>query len=174
MRPRFGTQADDLTLSARITLGAAVGEALFREHGRQVAALCWRGGPAPEVLLITSLNSRRWIIPKGWPDAGQTAAESAAREAFEEAGVTGTVGAEPVGLYHYLKEKKDGGMPCRVEVFALHVTRQAEDYPEKGLRVLAWVSPDQAAARVVEPALRQILRDFRNGLPHAGPRRRAG
>jgi 8-oxo-dGTP pyrophosphatase MutT (NUDIX family) len=161
-------------MARRITLGAAVGGALFREHGRQVAALCWRGGLQTEILLITSLNSRRWIIPKGWPDAGQTHGESAAREAFEEAGVTGNLSPEPLGRYHYLKEKKDGGMPCSVEVFALEVTRQVDDYPEKGQRTLAWVSLDQAAARVAEPALRQILRDFKKHQPHAKARRRAG
>ncbi len=109
-----------------------VGDAFFREHGRQVAALCWRAAPAPEILLITSLSSKRWIIPTGWPDPEQTLAESAAREAFEEAGVTGKIEAQPLCRYHYLKEKKDGGMPCSVEVFALQVTRQVDDFPEKG------------------------------------------
>jgi 8-oxo-dGTP pyrophosphatase MutT (NUDIX family) len=155
----------------RITRGTGLGDPLFREHGRQVAALCWRSDPIPEVLLITSLNSRRWIFPKGWPEAGQTAAQSAAREAFEEAGVTGTVAAEPIGAYHYLKEKKDGGMPCRVDVFALQVTGQADDYPEKGQRSLAWMSLDQAAARVAEPGLREILRDHGKRLPLPAARR---
>lgn len=150
-------------MDRRITQGGAVkGEPLFREHGRQVAALCWRDRPMLEVLLITSLNSRRWILPKGWPEPGQTPAESAAREAFEEAGVTGKIGAQPIGHYHYLKEKKDGsGMPCSVEVFALAVTRQLHDWPEKGARELAWLPLDQAAARVSEPGLRQVLKEFR-------------
>ena len=69
--------------------GAVKSEALFREHGRQVAALCWRTGLAGlEVLLITSRHSKRWILPKGWLQPDLTAAENAAREAFEEAGVT--------------------------------------------------------------------------------------
>jgi len=88
----------------------AQGETLFREHGRQVAALCWRQSskrPSElEVLLITSLNSKRWILPKGWAEAGLSPADNAMREAFEEAGVTGKVEAKPVGTYHYLKEKK--------------------------------------------------------------------
>ena len=102
-------------------------------------------GPVLEVLLITSLNSKRWILPKGWPEPDLTAAESAAREAFEEAGVAGKVSAKPIGTYHYLKEKKDGsGLPCSVEVFALAVTKQLHDWPEKGARTLAWVPLDQA------------------------------
>jgi 8-oxo-dGTP pyrophosphatase MutT (NUDIX family) len=148
------------------------GEPLFREHGKQVAALCWRTRPVLEVLLITSPNSRRWILPKGWPEPGQTPAESAAREAFEEAGVTGKIGAQPIGHYHYLKEKKDGsGVPCSVEVFALAVTRQLHDWPEKGAREMAWLPLDQAAARVDEPGLRQVLKEFRRAHPPQTVRR---
>ena len=149
----------------RIRYGGAV-KGLFREHGKQVAALCWRvsqkAAPVLEVLLITSLNSKRWILPKGWPEPDLTPAESAAHEAFEEAGVTGKIGAAAVGHYHYLKEKKDGtGVPCSVEIFALQVTKQLHDWPEKGAREIVWLPLDQAAIRVGEPGLRQVLRDFR-------------
>jgi 8-oxo-dGTP pyrophosphatase MutT (NUDIX family) len=143
-----------------------LGEALFREHGRQVAALCWRVSPKRasvlEVLLITSLNTKRWIVPKGWVEPEMSPAENAAREAFEEAGVTGRVSPRPIGSYHYLKEKKDGGgIPCSVEVFALEVTKQLDDWPEKQTRQLDWVPVDQAVARVAEPGLRQILKGVR-------------
>jgi 8-oxo-dGTP pyrophosphatase MutT (NUDIX family) len=151
-----------------------MGEPLFREHGIQVAALCWRTSPrhGVEVLLVTSLNSKRWIIPKGWPEAELSPAENAAREAFEEAGVTGKINAEPVGSYHYLKEKKDGGgMPCTVKVFALAVTKQLDDWPEKGAREMLWLSPEQAAVKVSEPALRQLLKNFRKALPSQKARR---
>jgi len=162
-------------MSAANHAGAGpMGEPLFREHGLQVAALCWRVSPrhGAEVLLITSLNSKRWIIPKGWPEAGLSPAENAAREAFEEAGITGKISAEPVGSYHYLKEKKDGGgMPCTVDVFALAVTKQLDDWPEKGARELLWLPPEQAAAKVSEPALRQLLRSFRKTLPAQKARR---
>jgi 8-oxo-dGTP pyrophosphatase MutT (NUDIX family) len=114
-----------------------------------------------EVLLITSLNTRRWILPKGWLMPDMTLAGSAAREAFEEAGVTGTIAGDPVGSYHYLKEKKDGcGMPCSVDVFALEVTEQLADWPEKGAREITWLPRDAAAALVSEPGLRQLLQDF--------------
>jgi 8-oxo-dGTP pyrophosphatase MutT (NUDIX family) len=138
-------------------------EALFREHGNQVAALCWRTSRRGlEVLLITSLNSKRWILPKGWPEADLSGAENAAREAFEEAGVTGKTGAGAIGRYLYLKEKREGGgMPVNVEVFALQVTKQLDDWPEKGLRSMIWVPLDQAAAKVSEPGLRDLLKSFR-------------
>jgi 8-oxo-dGTP pyrophosphatase MutT (NUDIX family) len=138
-----------------------------KSGGQQVAALCWRQlsslnrPPAPEVLLVTSLRTRRWILPKGWPHAGLSLAQSAAREALEEAGVTGDVAAAPLGRYHYLKAKKDGGgMACRVDVFALHVRRQRRTWLEKGARELLWLPAEQAAARVSEPGLRRILLQF--------------
>ena len=157
---------------------AVTGESLFREHGKQVAALCWRvshkAGPVLEVPLITSLNSKRWILPKGWPEADLTEAQSAAREAFEEAGVTGKISPQPIGHYHYLKEKKDGsGMPCSVDVFALAVTKQLHDWPEKGTRKIAGLPLEQAAARVGEPGLRQLLKNFRKTHPPQTARRTA-
>ena len=154
------------------------GEVLFREHGNQVAALCWRHSPKRnsqiEILLVTSLNSKRWILPKGWLEPELSPAENAAREAFEEAGVTGKVSPQPIGAYHYLKEKKDGGgMPCSVDVFALAVTKQLDDWPEKNARQLAWVPVEQAAAQVSEPGLREIFRDFRKQHAPAKDRRSA-
>lgn len=153
-------------------MGSGLGDLLFREHGKQVAALCWRG-EAPEVLLITSLTTKRWILPKGWPMDGLTLAQSAAREAFEEAGVEGVIDATPIGNYPYLKERKDGGaMACSVDVFAMEITGQTPDWPERGARELAWLPLDQATAKVTEPGLRQILQEFAaNRTPRA---RRAG
>ena len=143
--------------------GAVKSEALFREHGKQVAALCWRMGKhGLEVLLVTSLNSKRWILPKGWPEPELSPAENAAREAFEEAGVTGKIGIQPVGHYHYLKERREGGgIPVSVDVFALAVTKQVDDWPEQGQRSIVWVPLEQAAAKVSEPGLRAVLKDFR-------------
>ena len=114
-----------------------------------------------EVLLITSLNTRRWILPKGWLMPDMTLTETAAREAFEEAGVTGAIAGDLVGSYQYLKVKKDGcGAPCSVDVFALEVTEQLADWPEKGTREITWQPPDAAAALVSEPGLRQLLQGF--------------
>jgi 8-oxo-dGTP pyrophosphatase MutT (NUDIX family) len=154
--------------------GHMMGEALFREHGRQAAALCWRTSPSHglEVLLITSLSSKRWILPKGWLETELTPQDNAAREAFEEAGITGKVSAQPVGSFHYLKEKKDGGgVPCQVDVFALAVTKQLDDWPEKGSRELLWLPPEQAAAKVSEPGLRQLLKTVRKQLALPKPHR---
>ncbi|MDB5735759.1 MAG: hypothetical protein JWN16_2396 [Alphaproteobacteria bacterium] len=130
--------------------------------------MCWRVAPVLQVLLITSLNSKRWILPKGWPEDGLTPAQSAAREAFEEAGVIGEIAHAPLGAYHYLKDRKDGGaMPCSVDVFALQITKELDDWPEKGARELVWLPLAEAAAKVGEPGLREILCDFGKHLPRA-------
>jgi 8-oxo-dGTP pyrophosphatase MutT (NUDIX family) len=135
-----------------------------QERDHQVAALCWRRDPRLEVLLITTLRTGRWILPKGWPVAGLTLAQSAAQEALEEAGVVGDVAAEPFASYSYLKEKKTGAMSLTVDIFPLKVTGQRPDWAEKGARELAWLPVEQAAKRVKEIALRQIIREFRKRL----------
>lgn len=128
---------------------------------RQVAALCWRRHPKLEVLLVTSLRTHRWILPKGWPELGLSLAESAAHEALEEAGVIGEVAAAPIGRYHYVKEKKEGiSLPCEVVIFAIEVKLRRRSWPEKSMRETAWLTPQQAAARVSEPELRHILTGF--------------
>ena len=134
---------------------------LVPRHRQQVAALCWRRAPLLEVLLVTSLRTKRWILPKGWPQTGLTLAEAAAREALEEAGVMDEVSPDVIGHYHYLKEKGGECLPCRVEIFALHVTGQWRAWPEKGAREMAWPPLDQAARRVAEAGLRHLLLDFR-------------
>lgn len=102
---------------------------------------------------------------------GMTAAESAAREAFEEAGITGKIARQPLGCYHYLKARKDGGgVPCSVDVFALEVDLQLDDWPEKGAREILWLPLDEAADQVSELGLRQLLRDFRT-QPRVAARR---
>ena len=100
------------------------------------------------------------MLPKGWAERKVSMAEQAAREAFEEAGLEGTVSARPIGRYRYLKQLRSGrSVPCRVEVFALRVERQLEDWPEKGERESAWVTPAQAAGMVEESGLAALLLD---------------
>lgn len=134
-----------------------------REPRVQYAALPWRRGDAGvEVLLITSRETRRWVIPKGWPIRGSSAAESAAQEAYEEAGVMGRVALRDLGAYHYDKTLKSGRVQhVRVAVFGLEVLGEAEAWPEKGQRDRLWTTPADAAERVAEPELRALLRRFR-------------
>ncbi len=105
-----------------------------------------------EVLLVTTRGRGRWIVPKGVVDPGTTPAESAEREAWEEAGVRGRLLPEPLGTYRY---EKWGGT-CTVEVFALAVAEVAKRWPEPD-RKRRWVLPEKAAALVEEPGLQAIL-----------------
>lgn len=137
-----------------------------RKPSRQFAALPYTIGADGEarVLLITSRGTGRWVLPKGWPAASDaTNAETARREAFEEAGVQGdVVGLKELGAYHYEQMRKDGVVvTCRVGVFALRVSGLAKTWPEKGLRVLRWCAPRQAARLVQEPALAALLSSFK-------------
>ena len=126
----------------------------------QYAALPWRySGPRREILLISSRDTGRWVIPKGWPIKGLTPAETAAREAYEEAGLGGQVSKKPIGEFEYGKRLDDGKvLPTRVEVFALEQMVQHRDWPEQGQRRLQWFSVPEAADAVDEPELKDIIR----------------
>jgi 8-oxo-dGTP pyrophosphatase MutT (NUDIX family) len=114
-----------------------------------------------QILLVTSRGTRRWIIPKGWPQRGTPPHRAAAREAFEEAGVVGKVGKKTIGSYRYEKIFESGAtVRCKVRVFPLRVTRQFKRWPEKRQRQTQWHSPAQASRRVREKYLRQIIRSF--------------
>lgn len=131
---------------------------------QQYGALCFRRteGAAIEILVITSRDSGRWIIPKGWPMKRKKPYEAAAIEAWEEAGIRGAVHKKPVGRYTYLKELDDGDVaPCVVEVFQIEVHELNADFKEQGQRTREWVSPDEAARRVREVELKSMLADFR-------------
>lgn len=127
----------------------------------QVAALPFRCAPDLQILLVSSLETRRWIVPKGWPMKGRTLSEAAAQEAFEEAGVRGDIAAQPVGVYTYDKRKKNGAvLRCDVDVFPLEVRKQAANWPEKALRTQRWCSWREAAELVDDAELADLIRAF--------------
>ena len=127
----------------------------------QYAALPHRlsGKSRTEVMLVTSRETHRWIIPKGWPQKDKAPHDSAAREAFEEAGVVGAVGKRSVGSFPYQKRLKNGVVTvCEVHVFPLRVRRQSKQWPEKEQREVKWLSAKDAAETVKEPMLSEIIR----------------
>lgn len=128
----------------------------------QFAALCYRvHKDKPEVLLITSRGSHRWIIPKGWPMVGETPSAAAATEAWEEAGVKGRVYDQCLGLYSYQKETDEGLiLPCVAMVYPIKVKSLAAIFPERKQRKRRWFSRKKAAAAVDEPELASILKSF--------------
>lgn len=134
---------------------------LAGQPATQVAALAWRGVEALEVLLITSRETRRWVLPKGWPIKGKPPHEAAAQEAREEAGVRGAIAKQPIGSYRYVKFLKDGaGVDCVVSVYPLTVARQRKRWPEQNQRAARWFSPEEAATAVAEPELRSLILNF--------------
>jgi 8-oxo-dGTP pyrophosphatase MutT (NUDIX family) len=129
----------------------------------QYGALPWRhSGAGIEVLLISSRETKRWVIPKGWPIGNLAPYDSAAREAFEEAGIGGQVGRKAIGRYEYDKRLKDGKLRgLIVEVYLLEVMVQYPEWPEQGQRTLLWSLKDEAAGLVEEPDLAKIIRKLK-------------
>ncbi len=113
------------------------------------------------VMLITSRESRRWVIPKGWPMRGLKPHRAAEREAYEEAGLKGQIGKVAVGTYAYKKRLANGlNVLCEVSVFPLNVTGQRKRWPEMGQRDGRWFSPEEAADLVQGEGLQHLLRTF--------------
>src|SRR5271163_3747070 len=119
----------------------------------QVAALPLRADVEgrTRVLVLTSRETHRWVIPKGWPMKGLTPSESAAREALEEAGLVGRASKRPVGRYCYFKRQAAHFDVCHVDVYLLNVEKQLKTWREKGQREARWVTLDEAAKLVQEP-----------------------
>lgn len=134
------------------------------DHGElpiQTGALPWRLAPKNgiEVLLVTGRRSGRWTIPKGWPMAGKTLAEAAALEAYEEAGVRGTIHPRPIGTYRHRKQALVvGDIEVNIVVHPLWVDRELEKWPELGQRKRKWFLAKDAAKRVASPELGALIR----------------
>ena len=148
-----------------INLQCYLGVTTLAKRGprRQYAALPSTVGADGQrlILLVTSRETRRWVLPKGWAERGVSPHDQAAREAFEEAGVEGEIGQERIGSYRYLKRLSGGRtVPCRVDVYPLAVDRLLDDWPEKEQRELCWFTPSDAAAVVEESGLIALLLDL--------------
>lgn len=137
---------------------------MFRRPKRvQYAALCYRRNKDGQldILLLTSRDTGRWVIPKGWPMGSKPGYTVAEIEALQEAGIKGIVEHDSLGSFGYGKAMAEGlVLPCEVQVHALEVTGSVKNYKEKGERTLEWVSPQLAAERVAEPGLKKIILTF--------------
>jgi 8-oxo-dGTP pyrophosphatase MutT (NUDIX family) len=130
----------------------------------QFAALPYRrvgDEPKLEVMLITSRDTGRWVVPKGWATEREAAWDCAAREAREEAGLVGDIQKRPIGSYHY-KKMLDNGLPvwCTVEVFPLAVAERLASWPEQQERTARWFSVEEAAGAVEEAELGALIREL--------------
>lgn len=110
-----------------------------------------------EVLLVTSRDTGRWIIPKGWPSSRLSDAKAAAREAKQEGGVVGKISAKPIGAYRYRKLEVDSARTVDVDVFLLNVKKEKKRWPEQEERQRAWLDIASASRKVREPRLRLLI-----------------
>jgi 8-oxo-dGTP pyrophosphatase MutT (NUDIX family) len=134
----------------------------------QVGALVFRRSEGLlEVLLVTSRDTGRWIIPKGWPMHGKSDARAAEIEAREEAGVVCKGRPREIGSYLYFKRQATHFELCRVTVYLMEFSHHLSDWPEKGQRRLRWLRPVEAATMVQEPGLAALIE-----RPPAGQRRK--
>ena len=145
---------------------SAMGRIKFDPYRPQVAALPIRSGPQGcEVMLITSRETGRWIVPKGWPMKGRKDHEAAAQEAFEEAGITGRIRKHPIGAYTYRKRTGKTLEACRVMVYRLDVDAEVPHWAEGDQRTRQWFALAAAAAVVSEPGLATMIRDLEGRDP---------
>ncbi|MEA3036358.1 MAG: hypothetical protein QOH04_2130 [Sphingomonadales bacterium] len=141
------------------------------DRGREIeqfGVVAWRfaaTGGAVEILLITSRETRRWVVPRGNAIAGLRPYESAAQEAFEEAGVRGGVRQDEIGTYRYDKRARDGRVtPALVHLYPMLVTEEAGAWPEQKERERRWFAPGAAADAVAEADLADLIRDFAHSV----------
>lgn len=138
-------------------------------QGRQCAALPFATHDGElRILLVTSRETRRWVLPKGWKEPRLAPHAVAAKEAFEEAGIVGEIQRRPIGRYEYGKRMPGNRVTsCAVRVYPLHVERLLDEWPERRQRERRWFTPAAAALAVEEGGLVALL--LRLALPDAGP-----
>lgn len=120
-----------------------------------------------EIMLITSRASGRWVLPKGWPEGTEQLHDAAAREAGEEAGISGAIATRQAGRYFYVKGLSSGEqIACEVLVYPLEVDGVAEKWKERRQRKRKWVAVAEATRMLSEPDLCKVVAAF-----GANPRR---
>ncbi|GAA4215757.1 8-oxo-dGTP pyrophosphatase MutT (NUDIX family) [Sagittula marina] len=143
------------------------------EIGEQIAALPlrWVDDGRVRVLMVTSRDTGRWVMPKGWEMDGKKPWRAAEIEALEEAGAVGYIASEALGTYRYPKIMKDGRIvPCTVRVYPMIVQKLKPDWKERKQRDRRWFTPKAAAKRVVEDELAEILMSLHRDSMQAGVR----
>lgn len=132
----------------------------MKKAKEQIAALPlrWNDDDQVEVLMITSRDTGRWVVPKGWTMKDVKPWAAAAIEALEEAGAKGHIAREVFGTYSYDKILDDAtAQPCRVKVYPMIVEKLKTDWKEKDQRTRKWFSLSEAAELVDEPELSDML-----------------
>lgn len=128
----------------------------------QIAALPFRVAESGEieVLVMTSRETQRVVIPKGWPMKNRKSWTSAKIEARQEAGVIGEIGRKPLGQYRYWKRLEGFFALVKVAVYPLAVRRQLSEWRERHERSQVWLPAADAALLVDEPELGALILEF--------------
>jgi 8-oxo-dGTP pyrophosphatase MutT (NUDIX family) len=125
-----------------------------REPNRAAVIACRVVEGRPRIALITATGGDRWVIPKGRIESGERPRQAAGREALEEAGLLGRISDEPIGRFSY----RHAGDICDVEVFLMTIDQAQDEWEESHKRTRRWMTIDEAAEAVSEPALAAIIR----------------
>lgn len=151
-----------MDVGAARRLGSGAMPKLKQKPRKQVAALpIHRDAQGVlRVMLMTSRETKRLIVPKGWPMKGHKDYRAAAIEALEEAGVIGRIHRKPIGAYTYWKRFLDHFEMLRVKVYILEVDRRVKMWREQGQRRFGWFAIDAAADLVDDPGLSTIIRSL--------------
>lgn len=129
-------------------------------EGEQVAAIPirWTKNDDLRILMVTSRDTGRWVLPKGWTMDGKKPWRAAELEALEEAGVKGYISREEIGVYCYDKIMDDGSsVRCEVRLYPMIVEKVKRDWKERKERKRHWFSARGAATAVNEPGLADLL-----------------
>jgi len=114
-------------------------------------------------LMITSRRSANWVFPKGSAIKGLSPWETAAEEAWEEAGVRGEIGHSPVGFYLHPHNNKAGALQ-KIELFPMHVHEQEDEWPEEPERFRHWALLPQAKRLLASKAAARVAADLHRRL----------
>ena len=137
------------------------GETPLANRYRQSAVIPYRTGvDGIEILVITTSSGKKWTIPKGHIEKKMKASESAAKEAYEEAGIKGVVQRPSVGSYSYEKF----GQEFQVKVFLMKVTQELSTWPEMDFRQRKWKSWSKAAKKMRHKDLKRLFMDLESRI----------
>lgn len=109
-----------------------------------------------QIILIKSRSGKKWILPKGFIDEGLTPSESALKEAFEEAGVTGTVSSKPAGFYKYTRQMKE----YKVSLFPMKTEVINDEWPESSERERKLVNLESVDYYINDPGIREVIGSY--------------
>ena len=107
-----------------------------------------------QLCLITNRRDR-WGFPKGTVRRKEQPAAAAFREAYEEAGISGDVVSGPFAFRQYRRQ----GRPFSLQIYLMHVTSTADEWPEADSRRRCWVSIRNAFEIIDRAALHEVLEE---------------